>query len=98
MACPRETPQPGLEGNAARPKVAEFKVFGPPAAGGRRQADRGALIDPGGIGSFNNQQSWQESDAPTGLCITAQGWPRNEAYPGIHVREIPYPNGVVSGG
>jgi len=49
-------------------------------------------------GSFNNQQSWQESDAPTGLCITAQGWPRNEAYPGINVGENLYPNGVVSGG
>jgi len=33
-------PQPGLEGNAARPKVAEFKVFGPPAAGGRRTGAR----------------------------------------------------------
>jgi hypothetical protein len=38
------------------------------------------------------------ADAPTGLRITAQGWPRNEAYPGINVRENLYPNGVVSGG
>ena len=33
-------PQPGLEGNAARPKVAEFKVFGRAVVGGQRPGRR----------------------------------------------------------
>ncbi len=36
------------------------------------------------------------SDAPTGLCIIAQGCVRNERYPGLAIRNDPYPNGIVA--